>query len=170
MTDLPLLGEGERNFTLWLEQQSRPVPSARVFNSAPQALANGGFISLTFDSESWDTANMHDPVQPARLTARVPGLYALATNVEFGPPVIPNTARILCFSLNGNPGGFANGKALYREDSNAAGVTSNPGLYTEWRMVAGDWFEVIVLQASGAAINATASPNLTWFSMTRLSA
>ena len=72
---------GEATGLLWQIQ-----PSARVYNTIDIDPAPGGWVTLTFDSEEFDTDAMHAPgLNPSRLTAPVDGggLYLIGGNVEF---------------------------------------------------------------------------------------
>src|SRR5262245_22933029 len=60
------------------------LPSARVFNSAVQDTSAGGNDTLVFNSERFDTANIHDnTTNNSRLTAPMAGIYLLTANVSF---------------------------------------------------------------------------------------
>jgi hypothetical protein len=65
--------------------------SARVFNSAdvsvPQ-LEPGKWMSLTFDSERWDTADLHETkTNSGRLKAPVAGKYYIFANITWESPI-----------------------------------------------------------------------------------
>ena len=65
--------------------------SVRVFNSAdiniPQ-LNPGEWTSLTFNSERWDTANLHETAtNSGRLKAPVAGKYYIFANITWESPI-----------------------------------------------------------------------------------
>jgi hypothetical protein len=65
--------------------------SARVFNSAdinvPQ-LQPGNWLTLTFDSERWDTANLHESkTNSGRLKAPAAGTYYIFANITWESPI-----------------------------------------------------------------------------------
>jgi len=63
-------------FTVEVSEVSKRDISVRVFKSTHISLPHNTSIALPFDSERWDTDNMHDPVvNPSRLTARRVGKY-----------------------------------------------------------------------------------------------
>ncbi|MBA7699632.1 hypothetical protein ES703_108331 [subsurface metagenome] len=57
---------------------------ARVYHSAHQEISSGGTIFLAFDSERWDTDNIHSTtVNPGRLTARTAGKYLVVGGLHW---------------------------------------------------------------------------------------
>jgi hypothetical protein len=57
---------------------------ARVYNSADVSLTNGVNTLVTFDSEAYDTDNIHESVTyPGRLTCKTSGKYIIVGNVQF---------------------------------------------------------------------------------------
>ena len=61
-------------------------PAARVYNSAAIDPATSSWVTLTFDSERYDTNGVHEGVtNPSRLTIPTNGggIYHIAGNVEF---------------------------------------------------------------------------------------
>jgi hypothetical protein len=63
---------------------SSSIPAARATHSANQAIPSGLLIVLPFDSERYDTANLHDEsTNNSRLTAPVTGIYAVTAQVEW---------------------------------------------------------------------------------------
>ena len=65
--------------------------SARVFNSADVTVPNmkpGEWTSLTFNSERWDTANLHETAtNSGRLKAPVAGKYYIFANITWESPI-----------------------------------------------------------------------------------
>lgn len=58
-------------------------PACKVFKAASQSVANGTSTDLIFDSETFDTAAMHDTVtNNPRITATVAGLYVVHSYME----------------------------------------------------------------------------------------
>src|SRR5262249_62351799 len=65
--------------------------SARVFNSADVTVPNmnpGEWTSLTFNSERWDTANLHETTtNSGRLKASVAGKNYIFAKITWGSPL-----------------------------------------------------------------------------------
>jgi len=62
------------------------VPAARLTNSRDQPWVNQLSVTpVSFDTELYDTAGMHDGAAPTRLTAPIDGLYLIGASVTFGP-------------------------------------------------------------------------------------
>jgi len=84
------------------------LPGARVFNSVDQSVANTTIVA--FDSERWDTDNIHDNVtNNSRLTCNTPGKYLItfhgrltgaASSMAF--QIYLNGATIIAYSTSLN--------------------------------------------------------------------
>jgi hypothetical protein len=65
--------------------------SARVFNSADVTVPNmkpGEWTSLTFNSERWDTTDLHETAtNSGRLKAPVAGKYYIFANITWETPI-----------------------------------------------------------------------------------
>jgi hypothetical protein len=141
--------------------------SARVFNSTdisvPQ-LTVGEWKTLAFDSERWDTANLHDiAANTSRLKAPITGKYYISANITWETPLGSGFwgLRIVL-----------NGKTAIGEQTlpnNGASFRTSMSIGTVYALNAGDYVEVQVFQNSGGflaikRINAT-SPE---FGMARI--
>jgi hypothetical protein len=121
--------------------------SARVFNSAditiPQ-LKPGEWTSLSFNSERWDTAKLHETGPNAgRLKAPVAGKYYIFANITWESP-IGSGLWGLRLQLNG--------KTVIAEQSlpnTAAPYRVSMAVGTLYALAAGDYVEVQVFQNSG---------------------
>ena len=121
--------------------------SARVFNSTditvPQ-LKPGEWTSLTFDSERWDTANLHETAtNSGRLKAPVAGKYYIFANITWESPIGTGLWG-LRLQLNG--------KTVIAEQSlpnTAAPFRISMSVGTLYALAAGDYVEVQVFQNSG---------------------
>ena len=80
--------------------------SVRVFNSADITVPNmnpGEWTSLTFNSERWDTANLHETTtNSGRLKASVAGKYYIFANITWESPIASGLWG-LRLQLNGKP-------------------------------------------------------------------
>ena len=121
--------------------------SARVFNSTdvmiPQ-LKPGEWKSLTFDSERWDTANLHETAtNSGRLKAPVAGKYYIFANITWESP-IGSGLWGLRLQLNG--------KTVIAEQTlpnTAAPYRISMSVGTLYALVGGDYVEAQVFQNSG---------------------
>lgn len=122
---------------------------ARVFNSAdvniPQ-LAPGEWRSLTFNSERWDTGNLHESANPGRLKAPVAGKYYIFANITWESP-IGSGLWGLRLQLNG--------KTVIAEQTlpnTAAPFRISMSIGTLYALAAGDYVEVQAFQNSGGPL------------------
>jgi hypothetical protein len=128
--------------------------SVRVYNSTPLAVANNSDVVFAFDSERWDTADLHDAMQPTRLVAPLSGKYLLFCTVSF-QPVNQVGRRVVSFRLNGT------GEPLA-----AHGQVGDPSHFTDislstvWELSAGEFVEVHAAQDSGSTLFASGWPGL----------
>ena len=61
-----------------------PIPTARVYNSAAEAVASNNTTELTFDSDRYDTGNLHSTtMHPGLLTAPITGVYLVTASVRW---------------------------------------------------------------------------------------
>ncbi len=119
---------------------------ARVFNSANISCPNGANVTLTYDSERYDTDAIHSVLlNTGRLTARTVGKYIIvfggnwAFNIggSGSLKIQLNGATSLAEVLNLNP----------------AGNQHRQVVTTIWDMAVGDYVELIARQTSGGPAN-----------------
>lgn len=81
-----------------------PGPSARVWNSAPIALADGVDVTLSFDTPRWDTGTppIYLAGTPTRLTAPVTGKYQVTGNARFSVASATGDRRLYIVTNVGN--------------------------------------------------------------------
>lgn len=121
--------------------------SVRVFNSTdvtvPQ-LKPGEWMSLTFDSERWDTADLHETkTNSGRLKAPVAGKYYIFANITWESP-IGSGVWGLRLQLNG--------KTVIAEQTlpnTAAPFRISMSVGTLYMFAPGDYVEAQVFQNSG---------------------
>jgi hypothetical protein len=124
--------------------------SARVFNSTdvtvPQ-LKPGEWQSLTFDSERWDSANLHETAtNSGRLKGPVAGKYYIFGNITSETP-IGSGLWGLRLQLNG--------KTVIAEQTlpnTAAQFRISMSVGTLYALAAGDYVEAQVFQNSGSPL------------------
>jgi hypothetical protein len=109
------------------------LPSARVFNSTTQAPS--GNLTLSFNSERFDTASLHDTaVNNTRLVAPIDGIYLISANVSWS--VADGTAIWV---------GIRHSSASFIGDQGTtAEVSQENSVSTVYRMTAGQYVEAVV--------------------------
>jgi hypothetical protein len=121
--------------------------SARVFNSADitvSSLKPGEWTSLSFNSERWDTANLHETAtNSGRLKAPVAGKYYIFANITWESP-IGSGLWGLRLQLNGKT--VIAGQTL---PNTAAPFRISTSVGTLYSLAAGDYVEAQVFQNSG---------------------
>lgn len=76
-------------------------PACRIFHSVNQTFTDATEASVTFDSERYDTDNMHDLVNPTRITFRTAGLYIVTGHIEW-PAAADWVDSYLLIRVNGS--------------------------------------------------------------------
>jgi hypothetical protein len=121
--------------------------SVRVFNSADITVPNmnpGEWTSLTFNSERWDTANLHETAtNSGRLKAPVAGKYYIFANITWESP-IGSGLWGLRLQLNG--------KTVIAEQTlpnTGASFRISMAVGTLYALAPGDYVEAQVFQNNG---------------------
>lgn len=124
------------------------LPATKVYKSSVTTLSNGVETSLTFDTERFDTANLHDVVtNPDRLTCQQSGLYLIT--MSFNSNVSPTTGVL-------RAGIYKNGivNALARSAMSPNAVTHTISTFA--KLAFGDFVVARVLNTTGGAVNVLA--------------
>jgi len=134
------------------------LPSCRVYRNTSQAMASGVSLAVAFNLERFDTHGFHDTaVNTSRLTvpAGLGGLYDIAVHAAWDA-VGGGARRVFWVQLNGatNIGGYEPGNPPLAGSSFVIASFS-----TRYRLVPGDYVEVVAFQNSGGAVNIVAFPN-----------
>jgi uncharacterized protein YjbI with pentapeptide repeats len=122
------------------------IPAVRVGNTTIQNVPSGTLTTLSFDSELFDTAGMHDPSSPATLTAPVAGIYEVGAWLQWGingvddPP--PNVSAIIVAS---NGSRVADSEAISQVTNTVQNLS---GLL---KLSAGDTVQLQVVNANSTA-------------------
>jgi hypothetical protein len=85
--------------SLGTSELSSTIPAARVTNSTDESTRDRIGESLPFDSERYDTADMHTTTNNARLTAPVTGIYDVSASVTWFSD--PDGSRFVGLKKNG---------------------------------------------------------------------
>jgi len=145
------------NGSAWVSQKvthsQMTVPSARVFNSANQSIADSSTVALAFNSERYDTDSMHDTVtNNTRLTCNTTGTYSITGSVQFAAN--GTGRRLVQIRLNG-------ATVIGSASVPTASGTFNTDLFvtTDYQLSATDYVELVAFQNSGGALNVLATSN-----------
>lgn len=122
------------------------IPAARVYNSGNQSIANSSLTTLNFNSENYDTDNIHDnTTNPSRLTCKTAGIYQIIAHVSFASN--PTGYRRVVVIYNG--GGIA-AEAFIPAVTGGSTVVVVAGNY---KLAVGDYIELRAQQNSGGALD-----------------
>jgi hypothetical protein len=130
---------------------NRPV-GARVYNSSNISVSDSSLTALTFDSERFDTDDMHDLVtNTGRLTFTTAGKYLVKGQVEWSGD--SNGRRELTIRLNG--------ATILAQTTIAPAGTADMGqeVSTIYDFAATDYVELLAYQDSGGSRSAKSSAN-----------
>jgi hypothetical protein len=95
------VGSGEViDGSLGTTELSSAIPAARVTNSVDESMRDRIGEALPFDSERYDTADMHTTTNNSRLTAPVEGIYAVSASVTWAAD--PDGSRFVGLKRNGD--------------------------------------------------------------------
>ncbi|MGI0015143.1 MAG: hypothetical protein ACREBU_17150, partial [Nitrososphaera sp.] len=118
----------------------------RVFQSVALSIPNAAFTALTWNSETFDTDNLHSTVTNTdRLTAAIAGKYLVTVNMGF----VANATGIRVVRIGKNAATFYGrlDRLGNASDANTLGMTALVDL------VANDFVTAEVFQDSGGALN-----------------
>lgn len=134
---------------------SNPRKDARVKRTADLSIANNANLAVTWQAADFDTSAFWNAGAPTRLT--VPS-GVTKVKLSGGVRWVSNTTGSRLITL------FKNGASVAGRFSQQSltGVIDQSGVSADIPVVAGDYFEMIVFQSSGGALNITAS-DVTWF-------
>jgi hypothetical protein len=125
-------------------------PSTRVYDSTTQSVPSATSTAFTFDTERWDSSNLHDTVtNPSRITITSPGKYHITGNIEW--PTAGGSRRIILIRLNGTT------IIAQTETDLPASQTITQNISTDWNFAANDYVEILGYQDSGGPLTIAAS-------------
>ena len=134
-------------------------PACRVYNSISQNITDNTELALTFDSERFDTDNMHSTSSnTSRITFNTAGVYIVTFTCEL--PADTTYQRVYAhIKLNG-----ATSLAVsdsYAMTSSGYGAAVFVNVTTIYKFAATNYVQALVFQdnSGGAAKSALASPN-----------
>jgi hypothetical protein len=125
--------------------------SVRLMRSTNQSIANNAYTAISWDTETWDTAGMHDATNPTRITITEAGKYL----VTFHGPFDINGSGVRAWQI------YKNGAQAIADhiDNTLAAIEPFMGCTTIAEFAVGDYLEARVYQNSGGALNFLALAN-----------
>ncbi|MCL5291272.1 MAG: hypothetical protein M1548_01915 [Actinobacteria bacterium] len=140
----------------WLAGVVSRRPAARAYHNTNQSIPNGVTTVLAFNSERFDTDNIHDLItNNSRLTCRTAGRYLIVGNCAF--EFNPTGSRLVEIIKNGS---FYSAQ-LSNNAVTTAGWGTNLSISVIEDMNVNDYVELRVLQTSGVAVNILSLANFT---------
>ncbi len=135
--------------------------AVRVYNSTNLLLTSASPRILNFDSEVFDTDNMHDnSINNSRLTVNTTGLYLIYTNIIF--QIGSTSNRSISIKLNG-------GTHMVSDLSVGGSVSPTYlSITTIDYLSAGDYLDVTAIQNSGFDNNVVGGKTVMQFGMVKL--
>ncbi|MGE5594324.1 MAG: hypothetical protein ACM3X3_11695 [Betaproteobacteria bacterium] len=121
-------------------------PAARVYHNAAQSIPNATWTTLAFNSERFDTDNIHDTATSnSRLTCKTAGKYLISLSLRFAS----------------NATGLRQAQVMLNGTTRIALVSQNPisgdptivNVSTVYSLSAGDYVEALAYQSSGGALD-----------------
>lgn len=129
------------------------MPNARVYNNANISTTTAANTALTFNSERWDSGNLHSTsANTERLTAPITGLYSIGGHAYFAANA--TGSRQISVRVNGSTY-----IAIQREAKGDATNVTVLSVETVYRLAAGEYVELVVQQTSGGNLDVTAAAN-----------
>lgn len=126
-------------------------PSCKVYTVTNQSIANNVFAAVAFDAEYWDNSGLHsNTVNNNRVTIGVAGVYQVNWHIRF---VSSATLGYRLVRIMRN-GAYVDEVSLGHSAS--APVAAGSGC-AQVKCAASDYFEVWVLQNTGAALSLDAA-------------
>jgi uncharacterized membrane protein len=128
------------------------IKAVRVYNSTNISISANVTTNLTFDSERYDTNDMHSTaVNTSRLTCNGSGIYSIGGSVDWSSSssgdrqiiIYQNTSNII---------------AAERQYPGLSGF-SNLTINTQYYLSSGDYVELAVKQTASASVNVLAAPS-----------
>jgi hypothetical protein len=136
------------------------APSVRAYSSVAISTSNNIWKTLAFNSERWDTANLHDnATNNTRLTAPQAGKYFIFGTVEFAANNTVGTQRYM--EIVWTSGGVSSVIAYEDRDGDLNSIPTRMSLATVYSLAAADYVELSVKQNRGGTLNITTSANYT---------
>lgn len=129
-------------------------PSIGVSRVAVQGVADGTYVPLSFDTESWRSTEIFEWDGATKVTVQRSGIVSLTGNALFAPSA--TGARFVGIQVNGL------GYVAQDWRATVGIVDMGCSISKLYPVVEGDYFELIVRQGSGGTLNTTGTFELAW--------
>jgi len=126
-----------------------------------QSINNASVTKVMFDTKEYDLQNEYDNVTNYRFTATKDGKYLITCKITFSDAL--NTTDRIFVSIHKNGSEYKNSDV-----GGSNGTYQGPIISTVVHLVAGDYIEFYVYQATGASKSLYNSPSYTYFSITKV--
>lgn len=137
--------------------------AAEVYHSADQGITTGTWTPLSFNSESFDTDNIHDTsTNNSRLTCKTEGIYLVIGAVTF-EALGTNELRQIAFEVNGS-----NSYVKIAKQEVIAATDVKITLTGLFDFAVNDYIELNVWHNHGSDVDIKAYVNSPFFSMIRI--
>jgi hypothetical protein len=120
------------------------IPAVRVGASVGQNISNNSPTAVTFDTEAYDTANLHSAASPTTLVAPIAGVYSISGEVEWAA----NAAGTRSLLIERG----ASDLAAVDQVPTGASLVTDQAVLTQARLAAGDQITLAVSQSSGGTL------------------
>lgn len=155
--------QGPQGFTGASGAGGTPAKTAKAFNSTNQSIPDSTDMFLAFDSEEFDTDNIHDnAVLNSRMTVKTAGHYMLQGQISLASST--GGARVLKVVKNG-----IQLVAEFKDDGLTPATDHFMQVHGLQLSVVNDYYELVINQNSGAPVDAVGGAANTWFAITRVS-
>jgi hypothetical protein len=156
-TDIPDKSTGDLMDETWYDDHFKGnleflygPPAARVYNSANISISHSATTALTFDSERYDTDDLHSTSSnTGRLTAPVDGKYLITGHIRWDSSGYGERQLVI----------KANGTYIARTNADSTSNAEQMSVATVYELSAGDYVTLGVFQSSGGALNVLAEGN-----------
>jgi hypothetical protein len=134
-------------------------PYARIYNNANISIPAYTWITITFNSELWDTNDFHSTESnTSRMIAPITGTYLITFNGRFASS--SSGERFVYLRMNAN-GNIANGTGIAYTSTatRVGGYQTGVSATALYFLIAGDYIEAFVMQSSDVTLACTYSAN-----------
>jgi hypothetical protein len=130
------------------------VPASRAYHNANQSISDSGYTVLAFNSERFDTDNIHDnATNNTRLTCKTAGKYLIVANASFESNATGSRALKIMLNGTGDIG-------IVHQMSITGGLgPANLSLSTIYDLAINDYVELYAYQSSGGSLNVLTTGN-----------
>ena len=137
------------------------VPSARVYRSSNQSIADTTSVTIQFNAEDYDTLAMHSGSSTQVVVPTgAAGKYFVSGQVDYAANATGRRSTSI----------FQNGAQIAKQSALTVGGSASTALGASTVVNAndGDYFEVAAFQTSGGSLNALSGTDSTWLSVIRV--